>query len=30
VLGAVVTLAGFVCARIERWGAVRREAAVPA
>ncbi|HMJ34223.1 MAG TPA: MFS transporter [Baekduia sp.] len=30
VLGAIVTLAGFACARIERWAAVRRVAPVPA
>jgi hypothetical protein len=28
VLGAIVTLAGFVCARIERWTAAPPEAAV--
>jgi MFS family permease len=30
VLGAIVTLAGFVCARIERWSAARREVPVAA
>jgi hypothetical protein len=30
VLGAIVTLAGFACARIERWAAVRSAAPVPA
>jgi MFS family permease len=30
VLGAIVTVAGFACARIERWSATRRTATVPA
>jgi hypothetical protein len=30
VLGAIVTLAGFACERIERWSAARREATVAA
>jgi MFS family permease len=30
VLGGIVTLAGFVCARIERWSAGRREPTLPA